>query len=349
MKKKKLLIVQEYLMHYRVDLFNLIAQEYDLTVVSTDIESSINTEMFKFRFIKQKKKSFFKFIIFPKFESIIKEVGPDCIIATFDLRLISIILFFIKNKKLSEKLIWWGLDKGASDIALKIKLWIANYVNCPIIFYSKYNQDRFVKLGLSKGIARYATNTFPISNNRNTSKCEKKHILFVGSFDERKGIPILIRAFKKLTMKMPDVSLVLVGDGDVYNEVKEEIHVLGLTERVNMVGRINDPEELSRYYEEAFVSVSYSQAGLSVLQSLAFGVPFITHRDSISGSEKYNIIDGFNGYFVDNENDLVARLTDIIGDLSNRVEISDNAYRWFEENCTIENMARQITDVIDEA
>ncbi|EPE2652125.1 glycosyltransferase family 4 protein [Vibrio fluvialis] len=349
MKKKKLLVVQERLMHYRVDLFNLIAQEYDLTVVSTEIESSINTGKFKFRFVKLKKEKFFKLVIFYRFEKVTKEINPDCILATFDLRLISIILFFIKNRRLKNKLIWWGLDKGASDIALKIKLWIANYVSCPIIFYSKYNQDRFVELGLSKDIARYATNTFPISNYRNTSKFEKKHILFVGSFDERKGIPVLIRAFKKLAMKVPDVSLVLVGDGDVYNEVKEEISVLGLKERVNMTGRINTPEELSRYYEEAFVSVSYSQAGLSVLQSLAFGVPFITHRDAISGSEKYNIIDGFNGYFVDNENDLVARLSDIIDNLSTRIEISDNAYRWFEENCTLENMARQISDVIDEA
>ncbi|KFE07483.1 hypothetical protein DN36_3522 [Vibrio cholerae] len=55
MKKKKLLVVQERLMHYRVDLFNLLSQEYDLTVVSTEIESSINTGYFKFRFIKIKR------------------------------------------------------------------------------------------------------------------------------------------------------------------------------------------------------------------------------------------------------------------------------------------------------
>ena len=52
------------------------------------------------------------------------------------------------------------------------------------------------------------------------------------------------------------------------------------------------------FYKFAYCSISYGQAGLSVLQAFAFGVPFLTTENAISGGEKHNIENGKNGFLV---------------------------------------------------
>ena len=42
-----------------------------------------------------------------------------------------------------------------------------------------------------------------------------------------------------------------------------------MSNHVEMIGRVEDPDTLARYYDEAVASVSFGQAGLAVLQSMA--------------------------------------------------------------------------------
>ncbi|MEZ8593277.1 glycosyltransferase family 4 protein [Vibrio splendidus] len=345
MVKKKLVIIQEKLMHYRVGLFNILSEKYDLTVLTSKLEESIKKDEIFFELKYLESSSLNRFVIFKNLRDELDEVNPDVIISTFDLRLISVVKYFFVNK--NKKLIWWGLDKGASDIALKIKLKIANFISKPILFYSKHNMNEFRKLGLKSNILFFANNTFPVGNTYNTSRMEKKSILFVGSFDERKDLPTLIVSFKELSTRYHDIHLTLIGDGECFEDIKLMISNLSLDTLVNVVGRINDSDQLARYYEESFVSVSYGQAGLSVLQSLAFGVPFITHKDSISGSEKHNIVDGHNGFFVNSASELESRMELLLNNESIRIKISDNAYDWYSRHCTVENMASQFVDCIE--
>jgi glycosyltransferase involved in cell wall biosynthesis len=71
---------------------------------------------------------------------------------------------------------------------------------------------------------------------------------------------------------------------------------LKIQNRVIFKGKITSNKDLIEFYRNAFVSVSFGQAGLSVLQSLGYGVPFITKKNAISGGEITNIIDKYNGF-----------------------------------------------------
>ena len=104
------------------------------------------------------------------------------------------------------------------------------------------------------------------------------------------------------------------------------------------------------YYAEAIVSVSFGQAGLAVLQSLAYGVPFITKRNAISGGEKTNIKDGFNGYFCeDNSEPLSQKILELCNDIQKARVLGQNAYNYYNEYCTIENMVQVFRDAIESA
>ena len=133
-----------------------------------------------------------------------------------------------------------------------------------------------------------ANNTFDVGER---SKCfqepEKNTILFVGSLDQRKELDVLLKAFSEIIEVIPkSINLVIIGDGEEKENLIKLIEKLSLKKRVSMKGKITSNVDLIEYYKKALVNVSFGQAGLSVLQSFGYGVPFITKINAISGGEK---------------------------------------------------------------
>ena len=94
---------------------------------------------------------------------------------------------------------------------------------------------------------------------------------------------------------------------------------LGLTDKVVFKGHIDKPDQLKYIYDNAIATVSVGQAGLAVSQSIGFGVPFVTHKDAITGGEIYGVQPGKTG-------DL---LTSNLGDVSVVKELQKiMRHRW---------------------
>lgn len=66
----------------------------------------------------------------------------------------------------------------------------------------------------------------------------KKVIGFIGSFYRYEGLDLLVNAFAGLAKNRPDVVLLLVGGGEMKDELMVQIKRLGLENRVVMPGRI---------------------------------------------------------------------------------------------------------------
>ena len=102
------------------------------------------------------------------------------------------------------------------------------------------------------------------------------------------------------------------------------------------------------YYKESIFSISYGQAGLSVLQALGFGVPFITKKNAISGGEKYNIKNGYNGFLIE---DSLVVLSNIILklciDIKYAKQLGEKAFYYINNSCIISNMAKGIQKPIE--
>ena len=85
--------------------------------------------------------------------------------------------------------------------------------------------------------------------------------------------------------------------------------------------------------------MSFGQAGLAVLQSMAFGVPFITKRNAISGGEKYNIVDENNGIFcADDMNSLVDAMSRLIVDPGYAKLLGVNAFTHYRDKASVSLM-----------
>jgi len=122
--------------------------------------------------------------------------------------------------------------------------------------------------------------------------------LCVGRLNPSKKPLLLLDAFHLAEHGLPgDIRLVFVGDGPLRESLEETARSAGLTDRVLVVGHVSSLDELRDMYARAVASVSPGYAGLSLLQSLGFGVPMLIARDEPHAPEIEAAIDGQNAIF----------------------------------------------------
>ncbi len=112
-----------------------------------------------------------------------------------------------------------------------------------------------------------------------------RYLLYVGTLQPRKNIPMLLRAFAllKRSSGFRDVQLVLAGEkGWMYKEIFDTISSLGIAKDTVPLGFVRD-EDLPALYSgaSAFVYPSlYEGFGLPPLEAMACGCPVITSNSS---------------------------------------------------------------------
>lgn len=109
-------------------------------------------------------------------------------------------------------------------------------------------------------------------------------ILFVGTLEPRKNLPMLLEAFAWLCQhsQLPHQLFIGGGKGWYYQTIEDQVEKLGLSERVHFPGFIPQAE-LPLWYNSAdlFVYPSlYEGFGLPPLEAMTCGVPVITSNIS---------------------------------------------------------------------
>jgi glycosyltransferase involved in cell wall biosynthesis len=104
-------------------------------------------------------------------------------------------------------------------------------------------------------------------------------------------------------------------------------------------------------FQKTLACISPLQGGLSVLESMGYGVPYITDANAITGGEAFNIVDGKTGLRVNNMS--IDKLKDIILDISSNkqkyIEMGNNAYKHYWSCRKPEDMAQGVIDAIEYA
>lgn len=110
-----------------------------------------------------------------------------------------------------------------------------------------------------------------------------EYILYFGTIEPRKNINSIIKAFKILSEKNNDISLVLAGrKGWMYEEVFLLVRELGLEEKVIFTGYVAEEDAAALYScALAFVFPSlYEGFGIPPLEAMACGTPVIVSNKS---------------------------------------------------------------------
>jgi glycogen(starch) synthase len=165
----------------------------------------------------------------------------------------------------------------------------------------------------------------------------KKVISFIGSFYAYEGLDLLVAAVPRLLSARPDIRLLLVGGGQVTEEIKEQIAQLELQDDVIMTGRV-PYEEVEAYYSVTDVLVYPRKSmrltnlvtPLKPLEAMAQKSMFLA---SDVGGHKELVRDGITGtlFKADDLDDLVKSLLDLL-DQEERWPAIREAGRDFVEN-----------------
>jgi len=157
------------------------------------------------------------------------------------------------------------------------------------IFYNNIDNEHFAKYRkLRKSKEKLHRKKFCIP--------ERQYVfLYVGQLIPRKGLSDLLAVFKKISQKYATVSLVIVGQGRLQNEVKSLQDELGETRIIHLPHL--DYSLLPQLYAccNCLVLPSHEEVwGLVVNESLAAGTPVLT--SDMVGSAPDLVKEGITGY-----------------------------------------------------
>lgn len=202
-----------------------------------------------------------------------------------------------------------------ANTRLRIEREILERANC-VVATSPQEQETLRSLVSTRGQVEVIPCGTDTNNFRLTSKTHartklklgshEKVILYVGRFDERKGIETLVKACSLLKEKgVQNLKLLIIGgssedmpDGDERKRIENLVDQLGLKESTVFAGRIGH-DVLPLYYTAADVCVipsHYEPFGLVAIEAMACGVPVVA---SNVGGLKFTIIPEETGLLVE--------------------------------------------------
>ena len=155
----------------------------------------------------------------------------------------------------------------------------------------------------------------------------------VGSFEHRKGHPILFEAISELkTGPLPNVHLMMVGDGPDEQILRNMANELGIERNITFFPFTDEPQYV---FERADITVlpSLYKEGLPnvLLESMSMGVPVVS---SNLGGVSEIVFNGKTGFIVEpgNKDQLADAIVKLWNNRSSYMKMRQNARRLMTEN-----------------
>ena len=161
--------------------------------------------------------------------------------------------------------------------------------------------------------------------------------LFVGRLVKEKGLVYLIDAWGEVVRRFPDASLHIIGDGYLFNELKQRVNRDGLNGKVFFTGFVENAQE---YMSAADVFIIPSiMEGLSnaLIEAMASGLPVV--GTAVSGNEDL-IIDGENGFLIPSMDSsaIAGAISSLFDDERRRVSMGEMSRRIIEQGFSIDSV-----------
>jgi len=327
MKKNKILIFHPALAPYRIDFFNALNENFEakfyfntLNVLSQQFNQERLKSKCKFKcnYLLHGFELFgrsFKFGI----SAIIKKENPRIVLCSeFGPNTILVFFIYILNRK---KFKLYTVSEDSLDIAISrksLRSFIRNVISrniTGIMYTSKEvcfwhnnnisNEQKLIELPIIHSDELFRKELAKSINtaNKNVELYNlegKKVILFVGRLVKVKNLSFLIKVMQQLNSS--DWALVIVGDGELMNVLKNETVKLKISNKVYFTGRLEGKELLSWYnIAQIFVLPSiYEPFGAVVNEALLGGCDVLCSEKAGASS----LINTFNGQLFNPYNEI---------------------------------------------
>jgi len=168
----------------------------------------------------------------------------------------------------------------------------------------------------------------------------------VGSLFEVKGLPYLLDAAKELASRFTNFTLLIVGEGNQEEVLKEKCRTLSLDDTVQFLGFRRDVPELLNA-ADVYVCSSLSEGhSLSILEAMAMSLPVVA--TDVGGNPEL-IIPDQNGYLVHSQDPegLAEAISTLLRNLDQRIRMGKTSRKMVEQKYKLEIMIRNYENLYE--
>ncbi|HXV66519.1 MAG TPA: glycosyltransferase family 4 protein [Nitrosopumilaceae archaeon] len=148
------------------------------------------------------------------------------------------------------------------------------------------------------------------------AKKDPKKLVFSGVMYHHRGLDILLESAPAVIKQVPDVRLVLLGDGPEMNELQNIVKKNNLESNIEIKGWV-ERQSIPTYLSDASIgigplkrtTVTENALPIKVLEYMASGLPIIAKTGTLPNDV---LINNENGYFVENSSDLSKNIIKLL-------------------------------------
>lgn len=154
-----------------------------------------------------------------------------------------------------------------------------------VIAVSQFTKHKLAEKGIPAGNIEVIHNGVEIPLNGRTAKesirselnidSNSRLVGFIGRLTPQKGISFLLRAAQEICARTADISLVIIGDGELKKEAESFIASNNLGGRVFMLGWRKDATDLLEDIDVLLLPSIFEGLPMIILEAMARGVPVI--------------------------------------------------------------------------
>jgi glycosyltransferase involved in cell wall biosynthesis len=304
MKSETLLIIQEILPKYRLDVFNEIAQVSDGKVTvfsdaSTSDFGDVNVDTTSFEFVKAKWHKYFG-IFKHDWQSLKLWRSHDVTLHVADFKFLSLWILLLLTYFSSKKIYLHG-QGGYKKKGQFVKLIYSTVMllSDGYICYTEYSKE-----ALKMKVPRFLHKKISVCDNTLKIKPvdhvltinQSNSIFYIGRLRPGCEIENLLNASKNSSLHVE-----VIGSGDIqYLEILQ--HEFKTTATFH--GAVFDEQKQREIASSCIAGAYGGDAGLSVVHYMALGLPVIVHGeiDKHMGPEPSYVVDGVNGLIFERNN-----------------------------------------------
>lgn len=261
-------------------------------------------------------------------------------------------IILVLRKMLRKPTLLWGHAfprKGPKSRSEVVRGVMRNMAT-GIITYTQTQADELKVLHPTKHVSAAPNALYKNEQFYYDEDSTRDAFIYVGRIVPEKKPLLLIEAFTEVNKMCPEVFLTIIGDGDQFDELVTMVNESPAKGQIRLLGHVDDYQRLATLYSQAMASVSTGYVGLSVTQSLSFGVPMLVSRKEPHAPEIEAIQDGFNALFFESDDvgDLVAKMMGLIQDRQTWCARGQEIVKQCRNKYSAESMAEGVITAVED-
>lgn len=153
--------------------------------------------------------------------------------------------------------------------------------------FGKQNEDKFIQLNNAIDAEKFRYSLEKEKAVRKKLNLENKLVIgHVGRFNKQKNHKFLIDIFVEIKKMREDAELLLVGEGNLQNDIIQKVEKMNLSRCVHFLGVRDDVNEIMQSFDALLFPSLFEGLGIVLIEAQAAGVPCFTSKDVVAKEAK---------------------------------------------------------------